>query len=103
MDSEEYFKKVEMNKSGVSNIISGMHSGLRSLDMKLEQTTDIQEKKKLLQEKFDLYYKKFDEAIAEISSDVAAVNILVKNLVKANQEIMDLTGHMIPEDEAQNG
>jgi DNA-binding GntR family transcriptional regulator len=103
MKPDKYFEKVELNKSGVANILTGMHSGIQSLDTQLAQTDDLQEKKKLLEEKFSLYYNKFDEAIAELSGNAAAINVLVKNLVKANREIMDLFGDMIPEREDHNG
>ena len=86
----------ELTKSGAANALTSLHGGLKTLEAQLAQTEDSVEAERLQKERMALYYKKLDEAVAELSTNVAAVTVLVQSIVKANREILKLENSEVP-------
>jgi hypothetical protein len=80
----------ELSKSGAANVLTSLHGGLKTLEAQLAQTEDAAEAERLQKERIALYYKKLEEAVIELSSNCAAVTVLVESLVKADREILKL-------------
>lgn len=87
-----------VDENNKEKILSGLGSGLNSINSKLGMVENVLDGKHLLKDKIQIVENRLKEELIELSSNVATIKTLIETLVKGQREILDLENREVPND-----